>query len=83
MAPTNNLYTNMTPEMEAILRDAGFLGVARLHQCHYDWHLISALVENWRLETHTFHLPGRECIITLQDVAILTGLPIDGHPITG
>ena len=83
MAPTNNLYANMTPEMEALLRDAGFLGVARLRQCSYDWHLISALVERWRPETHTFHLPGGECTIMLQDVAILTGLPIDGRPITG
>ena len=80
---TNDLYSNMTPEMEALLRDAGFLGVARLRQCHYDWHLISALVERWRPETHTFHLPDGECTITLQDVSVLTGLPIDGRPLTG
>ena len=80
---TNDLYANMTPEMEALLRDAGFLGVARLRQSHYDWHLIYALVERWRPETHSFHLPDGECTITLQDVSILTGFLIDGRPVTG
>ena len=80
---TNDLYSNMTLEMEALFRDAGFLGVARLRQSHYDWHLIYALVEWWRLETHTFHLLDGECTITLQDVSVLTGLPIDGRLVTG
>ena len=48
-----------------------------------DWHLITAFVERWRPETHTFHLPYGECTITLQDVAIQLGLPIDGLPVTG
>ena len=73
----------MTPEMEALLRDAGFLRVARLRQCHYDCHLISILVERWRPETHTFHLSDGECTITLQDVSVLTGFPIDRRPVTG
>ncbi|KAM7486437.1 hypothetical protein LguiA_002446 [Lonicera macranthoides] len=40
------------------------------------------MVERWRQETHTFHLPVRECSITLQDVALLLGLPIDGLVVT-
>ncbi|KAK9269286.1 hypothetical protein L1049_001056 [Liquidambar formosana] len=47
-------------------------GAARL-----DPVLITALVERWRQETHTFHLPIGEVTITLQDVAVLWGLPID------
>ena len=73
----------MTHDMEGLLRNIGFLGLARIPQRQYDWHLISTLVERWRLETHTFHLPNGECTITLQDVAILTGLSVDGHPISG
>lgn len=65
------------------LQQAGFYGVARLGFIQIDHHLISAFVERWRPETHTFHVPQGECTITLQDVSVLMGLPIDGLSITG
>ncbi|KAK5833601.1 hypothetical protein PVK06_017452 [Gossypium arboreum] len=40
-------------------------------------------IERWRPETHTFHLPCGECTITLEDVAVQLGLPIDGNVVTG
>ncbi|KAH1106300.1 hypothetical protein J1N35_010068 [Gossypium stocksii] len=47
------------------------------------YNLISALVERWRPETHTFHLPCGESTVTLEDFALQLELPIDGSPVTG
>ena len=41
-----------------------------------DHALLSALVDCWRTETHTFHLPVGEMVVTLQDVSFLLGLPL-------
>ncbi|CAI0400711.1 unnamed protein product, partial [Linum tenue] len=46
-----------------------------------DASLITALVERWRPETSTFHMPVGEVTITLEDVATLSGLPIDGEAV--
>ncbi|KAH1122140.1 hypothetical protein J1N35_005300 [Gossypium stocksii] len=40
-------------------------------------------VERWRPETHTFHLPCGECTITLEDVQLQLGLPVDGYTVIG
>ncbi|RYQ90871.1 hypothetical protein Ahy_B09g096833 [Arachis hypogaea] len=45
--------------------------------------LVNALVERWHPDTHTFHLPVGECAVTLEDVALILGLPTDGLPVTG
>ncbi|QHO15393.1 uncharacterized protein DS421_10g294550 [Arachis hypogaea] len=44
---------------------------------------IDALVERWRPETYTFHLPHGECTITLEDVAMIFGLRTHGLPVIG
>jgi hypothetical protein len=41
--------------------------------------LLIGLVDRWRPETHTFHLPFGEMTVTLKDVVMLTGLPIRGR----
>ena len=46
-----------------------------------DSSLLTCLVDRWRPETHTFHFRWGEMAHTLQDVSMLLGLPLAGHPI--
>ncbi|RYR03913.1 hypothetical protein Ahy_B06g083322 [Arachis hypogaea] len=45
--------------------------------------LVNALIERWHPDTHMFHLPIGECAVTLEDVALILGLQMDGLPVTG
>ncbi|KAH1038617.1 hypothetical protein J1N35_040360 [Gossypium stocksii] len=65
------------------LEQAGFGSAALIRTFALRYDLLSALVERWRPETHTFHFPCGECTVTLEDVALQLGLPIDGSPVTG
>ncbi|KAI8021447.1 hypothetical protein LOK49_LG03G00523, partial [Camellia lanceoleosa] len=67
--------------LRCLLR-VGFYGVYRIGPIRLDHHLVTTLAERWRIETRTFHFPVGESIVTLQDVAILFGLPVDEHTIT-
>ncbi|XP_057732866.1 protein MAIN-LIKE 2-like isoform X2 [Arachis stenosperma] len=69
--------------LESYLRRAGFYYASLIKRFEYDNPMISTLVERWRPETHTFHLPWGECTITLEDVAMQVGLPIDSEPVNG
>uniref|UniRef100_A0A8I6YRN7 Aminotransferase-like plant mobile domain-containing protein n=1 Tax=Hordeum vulgare subsp. vulgare TaxID=112509 RepID=A0A8I6YRN7_HORVV len=44
---------------------------------------LTALTGRWRPETHSFHLPLGEMTVTLEDIAMITGLPIEGRALTG
>lgn len=62
---------------------AKFGGVCRTGYIRVDHHLVTALVERWRQETHTFHLPiVGEATITLQGVEVIWGLCVDGQLVT-
>jgi len=65
------------------LKNLGLYQLAQIKHTRTDNRLITALVERWRPETHTFHLPVGEVGLTLQDVSCLWGLPISGIPIIG
>lgn len=41
-----------------------------------------ALVDRWRPETHTFHLPSGELMVTLEDVTMILDLLIRGQAVT-
>ncbi|KAJ9671156.1 hypothetical protein PVL29_027237 [Vitis rotundifolia] len=73
----------MDPRIRRYVMQSGFYDVYRVRHTSLDWPLITSLVERWRLETHTFHLPIGEMTVTLQDVAMILGLRIHGPPITG
>ena len=64
------------------LREFGLLTLGRLVEggtIQLDRSLLTALVDRWRPETHTFHLPCGEMTPTLHDAAYLLGLPIIGE----
>ncbi|XP_012453323.1 protein MAINTENANCE OF MERISTEMS-like [Gossypium raimondii] len=64
------------------LEQAGFRSAALIQTFDLRYDLISALVERWRPETHTFHFSCGECIMTLEDVALQLGLLINESPPT-
>ncbi|CAN1266188.1 Serine/threonine-protein phosphatase 7 long form homolog [Linum perenne] len=70
------------PRFESILSDIGLDSLRDALKLTPDPELITALVERWRPETNTFHLYGGEATITLEDVHFITGLSVDGLPVT-
>jgi len=66
-----------------LIHHVGFRQFLTLTHIEINHHLITTLVERWRTETHTFHLPLGEATIKLEDVVVQLNLPIDGEPITG
>ncbi|XP_070053143.1 protein MAIN-LIKE 1-like [Nicotiana tomentosiformis] len=69
------------PRIVRRLQDTGFYKIMEIGRLQLHWLLITALIEWWRSETHTFHLPIGEATIMLQDVEVMYGLPVDGHPV--
>ncbi|CAK8532814.1 unnamed protein product [Lathyrus sativus] len=67
----------------AYLEIAGFANISKMKSLKIDSSLVVALLEKWRPETHTFHLPTGEFTITLEDVCMLLGLRVDGIAING
>ncbi|XP_071923196.1 serine/threonine-protein phosphatase 7 long form homolog [Coffea arabica] len=76
-------HTPIPETVRHYIQLAGFEGVLECGYMILDHALITSLVERWRPGTHTFHLPVGETMVTLQDVEVLWGLPIDGPPVIG
>ncbi|XP_015953086.1 protein MAIN-LIKE 1-like [Arachis duranensis] len=72
-------------EVHSVLADGRLIPSCKLNKRWFrlDEPLVSTIVERWRPETHTFHMPFRECTITLQDVAYQLGVLIDGRYVSG
>ncbi|XP_015163297.1 serine/threonine-protein phosphatase 7 long form homolog [Solanum tuberosum] len=71
------------PRVLEVIRLCGLYGVYKANRPAIDRSLITALVERWRPETHTFHFRTGEATVTLQDVEVLYGLPVNGDPVLG
>ena len=61
----------------------GLKGLFHILDLAVDHALIIALVEHWRPEMHTLHLPHREMGITLQDIEVMLRVPVDGLSVIG
>ncbi|KAL5159341.1 Serine/threonine-protein phosphatase 7 long form [Glycine soja] len=70
-------------EIIPLLRQSDFYWIMKMGYLKINSSLITALIERWRPETHTFHMRCGKCTITLQDVSVLLGLPVDGAPLIG
>ena len=60
----------------------GLHNVASIGKMKIHHGIIWTLVERWRPETNTFHFNFGEATITLEDVACIYGVPIDGRLVT-
>ncbi|XP_075670130.1 serine/threonine-protein phosphatase 7 long form homolog [Castanea sativa] len=73
----------LNPRIVAYITDARLDGLLRVPNIDLDHALITALVERWRSEMHSFHLPHDEMTITLQDMEVIMGVPVDGLSVVG
>jgi hypothetical protein len=68
------------------LARAGFLDIALVvirGLSTMDGPLLLALVDRWRPETHSFHLPCGKMTVVMQDTTMILGLPLEGLPVSG
>ena len=71
---------------ECVIAIVRLLGLKRLHMVpsiKLNHALIIEFVDRWRPKTHSFHLPHGEMTITLQDVGVIIGMPIEGEAMVG
>ena len=72
--PNNNQRWFWDPLRESGLHDLVFLGYATVPHA-----LLMTLCERWHPETSTFHMPMGEMTVTLEDVACLMHVQIEGR----
>jgi len=82
-APTYQGQEEIPDEIISLLRQSGFYWIMKMGYLKINVILISALIERWSLETHTFHMRCEECTIILQDAFVLLGLRVDVSPLIG
>lgn len=73
----------MDEMIEPYVDFAGFGHVSKIQSWSVDAKFVLALQERWLPETHTFWFPIGKCTVTLEDVYMLLGLPIEGKAVNG
>ncbi|MQL98041.1 hypothetical protein Taro_030738 [Colocasia esculenta] len=77
------IYQGFPDFQRTRLEEIGFGPFLRLDELTPDVALIQALKERWDPECQAFLLPWGHMIPTLEDVARITGLRVDGQAVTG
>ncbi|XP_042484359.1 protein MAIN-LIKE 1-like [Macadamia integrifolia] len=73
----------LSKEQKRLVEIVGFKYLRLIGHFQMDQCLLTSLVDRWRNETNTFHMPRFEMTITLEDVAYILGLRVIGKAITG
>ncbi|KAL5141185.1 Serine/threonine-protein phosphatase 7 long form [Glycine soja] len=73
VVPTYQGEEQIPEQIFPFLLQSSFACIIKMGYLKINASLISALIERWRPETHTFHMRCGECTITLQDVSVLLG----------
>ncbi|KAI5423186.1 hypothetical protein KIW84_046250 [Lathyrus oleraceus] len=76
-------YVHMDPMIQPYVELVGFGHISKILSWSVDNKFILALCEIWHPETHTFWFLTGECTVTLEDVYMLLGLPIEGKAVNG
>ena len=77
------LEGGLDPRIAACITNAGLDGLLRVPYMDLDQVLITTLVDRWRPETHSIHLPHCEMTIMLQDMEVIMKVPVDGLLVVG
>ncbi|MQL94842.1 hypothetical protein Taro_027503 [Colocasia esculenta] len=82
-AVVRTIYQGLPDFQRTRLEEMGFGPFLRLDELTPNVGLIQALKERWDPECHSFLLPWGHMTPTLEDVARITGLRVDGRAVTG
>jgi len=81
--PTYQGIEQPMAEIIPLLQQSRLYTTIKLCRIKINGGIVNTFVERWRPETHTFHLSCGKATITLQDVSVLLGLPVDGNSLIG